>query len=137
MIGFGCGRLWPSVSTLSVALATRNDQGTSSSPACFALGSTTGANQNNLLRRRRDRCATRCVWRIACGRGSRARVLRYSSLLFQPVGKLTAKIARSSRSQGRHPRATSLGDVPGPSLLVRGADVLEEGEPRQRSPPER
>src|ERR1700759_27477 len=53
-----------------------------------------------------------------CGRGSRARVLRYSSLLFQPVGKLTAKIARSSRSQGRYTRATPPGYVPGPSWLV-------------------
>src|ERR1700753_2980927 len=32
MIGFGFGRLWPSVSMLSVALATQNDQGTPSSP---------------------------------------------------------------------------------------------------------
>src|ERR1700759_697632 len=137
MTGFGCGQLRPSVSTLSVALATLNDLGTLSSPACFALGSTIGANRNDLRRRRCDRCAMLRVWRIACGRGSRARVLRYSSLLFQPVGRLTVKVARSSRSQGRYTRATPLGDVPRPSSLVRGADVLEEGEPRQRSPPER
>src|ERR1700753_4191729 len=131
MIGFGFGRSRPSASTLSVALATLNDQGTLSSPVCFVLGSTIGASRNDLRKRRRNQCATQRVWLIACGRESRARVLRYSSLLFQPVGKLTARIARSSRSQGRYTRATSLGDVPGPSSLVRGADVLEEGEPRQ------
>src|ERR1700753_606582 len=48
-------------------------------------------------------------------------------VLFQLVGKLTAKIAGGSRGQDRHSRATPLGYVPGSSLLVGGADVLEEG----------
>src|ERR1700753_2328428 len=124
MIGFGFGQSRPSVSTLSVALATWNDQGTSSSPACFALDSTTGANRSDLWRRQRNRCATLHVWRFACGRGSRARVLRYSSLLFQPVGKLTVKIAGSSRGQDCHTRATPLSYVPRSPSLVRGSDVL-------------
>src|ERR1700753_2416363 len=137
MIGFGFGRLQLSISMLSVALATQNDQGTSSSPACFALDSTIGANRSDLWRRQRDRCATLRVWRIACGRGSRARVRRYSSLLFQLVGRLTAKVVGSSQGQDRYTRATSLGDVPRSSSLVGGSNVLEEGEPRQCSLPKR
>src|ERR1700753_2680380 len=48
MTRFGCGQSRQSVSTLNVALATRIDQGTSSSLACFALGSTIGANRSDL-----------------------------------------------------------------------------------------
>ena len=57
--------------------------------------------------------------------------VRYSSLLFQLVGKLTAKIEGSSRGQDRHTRATPLGYVPRSPLLVGGSNVLEEGEPQQ------